>query len=484
MLTFACEMITDELTYRIREAMGLVPTAEQEQAIETFALFMTDRREEAVLVMRGSAGTGKTTLAAAIVKALASLQQQMVLLAPTGRAAKVLSLYAGHPAYTIHRRIYRQKSLEGGFELGFNVAHDTLFIVDEASMIANGETLLLDDLISFVYNGRNCRLMLIGDRAQLPPVGETESPALLPEVLRFYGLKVHACTLNEVLRQSQESGILFNATRIRNLPLTLSKGKGGLELPRLRINGFADIHIVPGDELIESLTSSYSKVGMDETMVVTRSNKRANIYNQGIRNQVLGREEELCTGDQLMIVKNNYSLTPLPLPKEEEREVPPMEFIANGDLAVVRRVRHVHEQYGFRFAEVTMTFPDYDDYELTATVLLDTLTSEAPALTREQQQLLYNNVMEDYADIRSKAERIKKIKQDRYYNALQIKFAYAATCHKAQGGQWAHIYVDQGYMTDDMLNTDYLHWLYTAFTRATQQLFLVNWPKTQTEDVK
>ena len=449
MLTFACEMITDELTYRIREAMGLVPTAEQEQAIETFALFMTDRREEAVLVMRGSAGTGKTTLAAAIVKALASLQQQMVLLAPTGRAAKVLSLYAGHPAYTIHRRIYRQKSLEGGFELGFNVAHDTLFIVDEASMIANGETLLLDDLISFVYNGRHCRLMLIGDRAQLPPVGETESPALLPEVLRFYGLKVHACTLNEVLRQSQESGILFNATRIRNLPLTLSKGKGGLELPRLRINGFADIHIVPGDELIESLTSSYSKVGMDETMVVTRSNKRANIYNQGIRNQVLGREEELCTGDQLMIVKNNYSLTPLPLPKEEEREVPPMEFIANGDLAVVRRVRHVHEQYGFRFAEVTMTFPDYDDYELTATVLLDTLTSEAPALTREQQQLLYNNVMEDYADIRSKAERIKKIKQDRYYNALQIKFAYAATCHKAQGGQWAHIYVDQGYMTDD-----------------------------------
>ena len=484
MLTFAYEMITDELTYRIREAMGLVPTAEQEQAIETFARFMTDRREETVLVLRGSAGTGKTTLAAAIVKALATLQQQMMLLAPTGRAAKVLSLYAGHPAYTIHRRIYRQKSLEGGFELGFNVAHDTLFIVDEASMIANGETLLLDDLISFVYNGRNCRLMLIGDHAQLPPVGETESPALLPEVLRSYGLKVHACTLNEVLRQSQESGILFNATRIRNLPLTPFKGKGNIELPRLRINGFTDIHIVPGDELIESLASSYSKVGMDETMVVTRSNKRANIYNQGIRNQVLGREEELCIGDQLMIVKNNYSLTPTLSPKEEEKEVPPMEFIANGDLAVVRRVRHVHEQYGFRFAEVTMTFPDYDDYELTATVLLDTLTSEAPALTREQQQLLYNNVMEDYADIRSKAERIKKIKQDRYYNALQIKFAYAATCHKAQGGQWAHIYVDQGYMTDDMLNSDYLHWLYTAFTRATEQLFLVNWPKTQTEDVK
>ncbi len=479
MLTFACEMITDELTYRIREAMGLVPTAEQEQAIETFALFMTDRREEAVLVMRGSAGTGKTTLAAAIVRALATLQQQMMLLAPTGRAAKVLSLYAGHPAYTIHRRIYRQKSLEGGFELGFNVAHDTLFIVDEASMIANGETLLLDDLISFVYNGRNCRLMLIGDHAQLPPVGETESPALLPEVLRSYGLKVHACTLNEVLRQSQESGILFNATEVRWLMYD-----GRCELPKIHFQGFPDIHIVPGDELIESLAGSYSKVGMDETMVITRSNKRANIYNRGIRNQVLGREEELCTGDQLMIVKNNYSLTTAPSPMEEATDVPPMEFIANGDLAVVRKVRHVHQQHGFRFAEVTMTFPDYDDYELTATVLLDTLTSEAPALTREQQQLLYNKVMEDYADIRSKAERIKKVKQDRYYNALQIKFAYAATCHKAQGGQWAHIYVDQGYMTDDMLNTDYLHWLYTAFTRATQQLFLVNWPKTQTEDAK
>ena len=479
MLTFACEMITDELTYRIREAMGLVPTTEQEQAIETFAHFMTDRREETVLVMRGSAGTGKTTLAAAIVKALATLQQQMVLLAPTGRAAKVLSLYAGHPAYTIHRRIYRQKSLEGGFELGFNVAHDTLFIVDEASMIANGETLLLDDLISFVYNGRNCRLMLIGDHAQLPPVGETESPALLPEVLRFYGLKVHACTLNEVLRQSQESGILFNATEVRWLMYD-----GRCVLPKIHFQGFPDIHIVPGDELIESLAGSYSKVGMDETMVITRSNKRANIYNRGIRNQVLGREEELCTGDQLMIVKNNYSLTTAPSPMEEATDVPPMEFIANGDLAVVRKVRHVHQQHGFRFAEVTMTFPDYDDYELTATVLLDTLTSEAPALTREQQQLLYNKVMEDYADIRSKAERIKKVKQDRYYNALQIKFAYAATCHKAQGGQWAHIYVDQGYMTDDMLNTDYLHWLYTAFTRATQQLFLVNWPKTQTVDVK
>ncbi|MBR2228826.1 MAG: ATP-binding domain-containing protein, partial [Prevotella sp.] len=234
-------------------------------------------------------------------------------------------------------------------------------------------------------------------------------------------------------------------------------------------SGFPDITVVPGDELIESLASSYSRVGMDETMVITRSNKRANIYNQGIRNTVLDREDELCRGDLLMIVKNNYFWA----------SSSNIDFIANGDRAVVQRVRNIHELYGFRFAEVTMTFPDYDDYELTATVLLDTLTSESAALTREQQEQLFNAVMEDYADIPVKADRIAKLKTDRYYNALQVKFAYAVTCHKAQGGQWAHIYLDQGYMTDDMLTPDYIHWLYTAFTRATENLFLVNWPKTQ-----
>jgi ATP-dependent exoDNAse (exonuclease V) alpha subunit len=469
-------MITDELKYRIVSAFGHVPTAEQQEATETFARFMTNRHEEAVMVLRGCAGTGKTTLAGAMVRALLSLQQKIVLLAPTGRAAKVFSLYAGHAAYTIHRRIYRQKSLEGGFELGFNNAADTLFIVDEASMIANGETPLLDDLIRFVYNGRNCRLLLIGDRAQLPPVGEEESPALMASVLREYGLLVYECDLNEVLRQSHESGILWNATRVRS---QMADGRGMMSLPKIRFAGFPDIKVVPGDELIESLASSYSHVGIDETMVVTRSNKRANIYNQGIRNMVLGREDELCCGDQIMIVKNNYSLiTP---PTGDGSEAPPMDFIANGDRAVVRRVRNVHELYGFRFAEVTMTFPDYDDYELKATTLLDTLTSEAPALTREQQEQLFQKVLEDYADIPSKKERLKKLKEDKYYNALQVKFAYAATCHKAQGGQWAHVYVDQGYMTDDMLTTDYTHWLYTAFTRATERLFLVNWPKAQTE---
>ena len=473
-------MIADELKYRIRTAFGYEPTQEQQAAIDVFATFMADSRMMPVMVMRGSAGTGKTTLAAAIVRALQSLEQQLVLMAPTGRAAKVFSLYAGSAAYTIHRRIYRQKSLEGGFDLGYNNAKDTLFIVDEASMISlNGDgRSLLDDLISFVYNGSNCRLMLIGDQAQLPPVGEEESPALMVPVLRSFGLHVYECTLNEVLRQSQESGILWNATEIRSLSPDPSPSREGsfnlpVTLPKVLIDGFTDIKVVPGDELIETLASSYSKVGLDETMVVTRSNKRANIFNQGIRNQILGREEELTTGDQLMVVKNNYYWV------AQSPNLGGMSFIANGDMCVVRRVRNVHEQHGFRFAEVTMTFPDYDDYELTATVLLDTLTSEAPALTRDQQEELYNKVMEDYADIPRKSDRMKALKEDRYYNALQVKYAYAATCHKAQGGQWAHIYVDQGYMTDDMLTVDYLHWLYTAFTRATEKLYLINWPKTQ-----
>ena len=473
-------MIADELKYRIRTAFGYEPTQEQQAAIDVFATFMADSRMMPVMVMRGSAGTGKTTLAAAIVRALQSLEQQLVLMAPTGRAAKVFSLYAGSAAYTMHRRIYRQKSLEGGFDLGYNNAKDTLFIVDEASMISlNGEgRSLLDDLISFVYNGSNCRLMLIGDQAQLPPVGEEESPALMAPVLRSFGLHVYECTLNEVLRQSQESGILWNATEIRSLSPDPSPSREGsfnlpVTLPKILLDGFTDIKVVPGDELIETLASSYSKVGLDETMVVTRSNKRANIFNQGIRNQILGREEELTTGDQLMVEKNNYYWV------AQTPNLGGMSFIANGDMCVVRRVRNVHEQHGFRFAEVTMTFPDYDDYELTATVLLDTLTSEAPALTRDQQEELFNKVMEDYADIPRKADRMKALKEDRYYNALQVKYAYAATCHKAQGGQWAHIYVDQGYMTDDMLTVDYLHWLYTAFTRATEKLYLINWPKTQ-----
>ena len=513
-------MIADELKYRILTSLGLVPTVEQSHAISVFADFLCSPESLSIMVLRGSAGTGKTTLAGAIVRALSVLRQKFVLLAPTGRAAKVFSLYAGHPAYTIHRRIYRQKSSAGdamlgmgGFELNFNNMHDTLFIVDEASMISNdgmgvfGSGNLLDDLIQFVYGGQRCRLLLIGDQAQLPPVGAMESPALQTAVLRSYGMSVSEANLNEVLRQASESGILYNATAIRHAS---SEGVAAdTALPQVRVNGFSDVRVVPGDELIEQLATSYGRVGLDDTIVVTRSNKRANIYNQGIRNTVLDREDQLCRGDRLMIVKNNYYWAsveergtrneerdcqqPQPLPPNTpSREyspssflVPPsskIDFLANGDVAVVQRVRNVHEQHGFHFAEVTMQFPDYDDYELTATVLLDTLTSESPSLTREQQAQLYERVAADYADIPRKADRLKKLKEDPYYNALQVKFAYAVTCHKAQGGQWAHVYVDQGYMTDDMLTPEYLHWLYTAFTRATEQLFLVNWPKTQLSD--
>lgn len=481
-------MIIDELKYKILQQFGFPPTQEQAHALEVFAEFLTDRDPHAVMILRGSAGTGKTTLSGAIVRTLKEIRQKVMLLAPTGRAAKVFSLNSGSPAYTIHRRIYREKSfsgVEGQFNLNDNLYTDTLFMVDEASMIANmglggmsfGSGCLLDDLVHFVYQGRNDRLLLIGDKAQLPPIGEEESPALHAAMLEGYGLKVYECDLNEVLRQSEESGILYNATMIRQM----ITHDDITQLPKIHFAGYSDIKPMPGAELIEALADSYHHVGLDDTIVVTRSNKRANIFNQGIRNMVLDREEELSQGDILMIVKNNYYWM------EEERksnnklqsnEIP--AFLANGDRAKVLKVRRRIDLYGFRFATLLLQFPDYGNYELEATVLLDTLTSEAPALTHEQQEQLFHQIEEDYQDIPLKSDRMKAIRQDQFFNALQVKFAYAVTCHKAQGGQWAHVYVDQGYMTDDMLNPDYIHWLYTAFTRATEMLYLVNWPETQT----
>lgn len=481
-------MIIDELKYKILQQFGFPPTQEQAHALEVFAEFLTDRDPHAVMILRGSAGTGKTTLSGAIVRTLKEIRQKVMLLAPTGRAAKVFSLNSGSPAYTIHRRIYREKSfsgVEGQFNLNDNLYTDTLFMVDEASMIANmglggmsfGSGCLLDDLVHFVYQGRNDRLLLIGDKAQLPPVGEEESPALHAAMLEGYGLKVYECDQNEVLRQSEESGILYNATMIRQM----ITHDDITQLPKIRFVGYSDIKPMPGAELIEALADSYHHVGLDDTIVVTRSNKRANIFNQGIRNMVLDREEELSQGDILMIVKNNYYWM------EEERksnnklqsnDIP--AFLANGDRAKVLKVRRRIDLYGFRFATLLLQFPDYGNYELEATVLLDTLTSEAPALTHEQQEQLFHQIEEDYQDIPLKADRMKAIRQNQFFNALQVKFAYAVTCHKAQGGQWAHVYVDQGYMTDDMLNPDYIHWLYTAFTRATEMLYLVNWPETQT----
>ena len=473
-------MINTYLGQQIKTNFPYKPTFEQEKVVKILADFLFCRKTDSLFLLKGYAGTGKTSLIGALVKTLDQLEQKCILMAPTGRAAKVFSHYAGHPAYTIHKKIYRQKSFSNeidNFSMNDNLHQHTLFIVDEASMIANeglsgsmfGSGRLLDDLIQYVYSGQGCRLMLIGDTAQLPPVGEEESPALSADVLKGYGLEVYEGLLIEVVRQLQDSGILWNATELRRYIAE----EDFFTLPPIKVEGFPDIKVIPGNELIEAISDSYDHVGMDETIVVCRSNKRANIYNKGIRNTILYREEELETGDLLMVAKNNYFWT------EGCKEI---DFIANGDIAVVRRVRREREMYGFRFADVLLRFPDYNDMELEVKLLLDTLHTETPALPKEMNDKLFYSVMEDYADISVKRERMKKMKADPHYNALQVKYAYAVTCHKAQGGQWKRVFLDQGYMTEDMLSPDYFRWLYTAFTRATETLYLVNWPKEQLDE--
>ena len=472
-------MVNTYLGQQIKTNFPYKPTFEQENVVKILANFLFCRKMDVLFLLKGYAGTGKTSLIGALVKTMDQLEQKCILMAPTGRAAKVFSHYAGHPAYTIHKKIYRQKSFSNevdNFSINDNLHQHTLFIVDEASMIANdglsgsmfGTGRLLDDLIQYVYSGQGCRLMLIGDTAQLPPVGEEESPALSADALKGYGLEVYEGMLTEVVRQLHDSGILWNATELRRYIAE----EDYFTLPPIRVEGFPDIKVVPGNELIETINDCYEQVSMDETIVVCRSNKRANIYNKGIRNTVLYREEELESGDLLMVAKNNYFWT------EGCKEI---DFIANGDIAEVRRVRREREMYGFRFADVTLRFSDYNDMELEATVLLDTLHTESPALPKEMNDKLFYAVLEDYADITVKRERMKKMKSDPYYNALQVKYAYAVTCHKAQGGQWQRVFLDQGYMTEDMLSPDYFRWLYTAFTRATETLYLVNWPKEQME---
>ena len=488
-------MINSFLTTKIRENFGFEPTTEQSETISMIGEFLMSRRGMELFLLRGYAGTGKTTLVGALVKTLVALKQPVVLMAPTGRAAKVFSAYAECPAYTIHKRIYRQKSLtdDTSFSLNVNLSKHTLFIVDEASMVSNdglssttfGTGRLLDDLIQYIYSGEGCRLMLLGDTAQLPPVGEEESPALSSSLLASYGLHVYEKTLTQVMRQLSESGILYCATKIRE-ELTSATEEYSPDVTRLATSflgdtkvTFPDVSHVRGDELIESIESAYSRWGADDCMIICRSNKRANIYNLGVRNRILYREEELVTGDRIMVVKNNYYWIDRIV--REEKQAQPLSFIANGDIAVVRRVRRTREMYGFRYADVLLRFPDYDDYEMEATVLLDTLHSESPSLTREESERLFENVMEDYAHISQKKERYKQLREDPHYNALQIKYAYAVTCHKAQGGQWSAIYLDQGYLPPDTSAIDYYRWLYTAFTRATEQVYLVNWPKSEKE---
>lgn len=406
----------------------------------------------------------------ALVKTMNEMKMNTVLMAPTGRAAKVLSNMAGKPAMTIHKSIYRQQKFNLSFE-GFNLMDNrnnhTLFICDEASMISTinesyhfGTGNLLDDLIEYVYAGNQCRLLLIGDSAQLPPVGQKRSPALEIGKLQEYGLEVMSAELTEVARQQLDSGILANATMLRNM---LNQGMTD-SLPKIMHKNFPDVKRIDGYEFLEELSNSYSHNGLDDTIIITRSNIRANKFNQAVRNQILYREDELCAGERLLVVKNNYYWG-----KEFEN----FPFIANGDTVTVRRVRSEIEMYGFRFAEVEIELPDYD-VETEVIVLLDTLMADGPSLSQEDQQRLFEAVMMDYPEIRNQRDLIKAVKENKYFNALQVKYAYGVTCHKSQGGQWNDVYLDLGYINPDHLGIDFYRWLYTAFTRAKNTLFLVN----------
>lgn len=464
-------MLNEYISSQIYSKFGFTPTFGQKKIIENFSQWIADSDFESVFILNGYAGTGKTTLLSALANALNSINIKPILLAPTGRAAKVLAQHTRMAAHTVHKRIYRERSsatYQSHFDLDLNREQGAVFIVDEASMIANSSTddalfgsgSLLDDLVGYVRSGRNCRLMLVGDSAQLPPVGHQLSPALDPERMSVYGRVVYN-TLDEVVRQQQQSGILFNATLVRCM-----LEAGIYERPLLRTS-FDDFHRLSGADFIETVEDCYSRYGRDEVIVITRSNKRANRYNEGIRGRVLGSENEIESGDRIMVVKNNYHFT-------EREEDCPIDFVANGDRAELRKIRRFEEFYGFRFATAVMRFADYGDFELECKVLLDTIASESPSLTAEQSRKLFYAVAEDYADLKSKAKQFKQVRENSYYNAMQIKFAYSVTCHKAQGGQWRAVFIDRLLFGEEQMSRDFMRWLYTAITRATEQIYLVN----------
>ena len=451
------------------------PTQQQFEAFEKLAKFIQNRGPQDCFVLKGYAGTGKTSIISALTKTLPYLRMRSVLLAPTGRAAKVISLYSKREAYTIHKKIYRKKvaaSIDLDFDLAENLHSNTLFIIDEASMIANESVSffssgILDDLVKYVESGENCNLLFIGDSAQLPPVGLYESPALQPAYLESnYGLRVTSHELTQVVRQDLQSGILWNATSIRQ-QINLDDPEAQHPFPKLRTSGFNDVYKMTGEKLIDGINYAYDNFGQENSIVICRSNRAANLYNQHIRNTILFRDEEITGGDQIMVNKNNYYWLQQENPEDKR-------FIANGDLAVVKRVSNIHQEHGFRFADLEMELQDMDDARITCRVLLDSLHVDAPSLPQESMKELYSSIELDYADIKDRKERLSAIKADPYYNALQIKFAYAITCHKAQGGEWPLVFIDQGYINEDMLNTEFLRWLYTAVTRAKTQLFLVN----------
>jgi exodeoxyribonuclease-5 len=450
--------------------LGNTPTDDQSDALTKIADYITGNSNDVIFLLTGYAGTGKTSLISSVVKTLDLLRMRCVLLAPTGRAAKVLSSFAGKQSFTIHKKIYRQKSSRdgiGSFVLDRNLHKDTYFIVDEASMVSNssndislfGSGKVLDDLVEYVYSGTDCKLIIAGDTAQLPPVGSALSPALDPASLKNFGFGLITAELKQVVRQSEDSGVLMNATRVR-----LQIAEHDLVHPSLDCENFKDIIRITGEDLIEEISTSYGTCGLEGTIIVVNSNKQANRYNQGIRNRIFFREEEISPGDMVMVVKNNYFLI------EEDEET---GFIANGDIAEVKRIRKYEEKFGFRFADMLLKFTDYD-LEIESKVMLDVLQLDTPALPSDRGKELFQNVLADYMHLKTRRKQIEAVRNDPYFNALQVKFSYAVTCHKAQGGQWERVFVDQGMFNRQEISLDYLRWFYTAITRATDKLYLVN----------
>ena len=463
-------MLEQFIKNRIIANLSFTPNEGQNELLDKLSQFVVSPAKRKAFILLGYAGTGKTSITAALVKAYQELQQKIVLLAPTGRAAKVISRYAHTPAYTIHKYIYRQKQLgEEVFTLNDNLHKNTLFVVDEASMISGqrdnmtfGSGIVLDDLVKYVYSGEGCSLLLLGDDAQLPPVGSSVSPALQEDYMQKYGLEVSCSVLTEVARQALDSGILANASSVRPVAL------GEVSLPHSTwdiLKEAADCEYITGSEVAEKLEHSYNEVGAEEVMLLTRTNKRTNIYNQGIRARILWREEEIETGDRLMVSKNNYFWT------EKYEGLP---FLANGDILEISRLRNIREIYGFRFADAQLRSVDYD-WEIDAVVWLDTLYSDSPEVNHGLHRTLFERIAEDYPELaHSRKKLVETIYQSPYYNALQMRFAYAVTGHKSQGGQWKHVYVD-AYKGGELCETEegYYRWLYTAITRASEKIYFI-----------
>lgn len=464
-------MVNRYFIEKISENFAFDFTADQRSAVAKIVDFLYSRSNNQVFLLKGYAGTGKSSLIGSLVKTMSQFNQKAVLLAPTGRAAKVFSAYAGQPAFTVHKKIYRMDKFTEGpgiFSLAENKHKHTLFLVDEASMISNdngefsifGSGRLLDDLMEYVYSGEGNRLLLIGDTAQLPPVQQEFSPALDEKTIESFFFETVTCTLTEIVRQSEKSGVLVNATMLRN---ALQEGNTA-DFPKFNIHTFNDVKRITGTELIDEISSAYHRDGIEETIVISRSNKRVNAYNMGIRNTVLYREEELSPGDLLMITKNNYHWV---------SDMENIDFLANGEFVEVVRVRREETIYGFRFCNVLLRHKDYG-VEFEAKINLDSLHTEVPGLTREQNDQLFAAVMEDYADISRKSDRYKKVKESPYFNAILVKYGYAVTCHKAQGGEWKNVFLDLGYVNKAHMGDNFYRWLYTSITRSSQMLYLVN----------